>query len=531
MSLPETAVDSPLGHGLADRSNHHTYESEIVTSLYQACWVQLSRLSNALASPNPRCQWLVTDIQSKLIIFGGSFDGGKLEFCLGADNELRHDVLLVLCEIGTILAYNVFRCATETLLTYKDDEITTRLSDALSSTKNILDNESSSDTSEDSSASEDSERTIDSRFSRALERQCLRPIAKNVDLLMSLYPTLEQLYRDKHQPPRAEFRQAIQDTSVTALSYVHDERDEVSVADKRHGKQPGEVNEQRHEHLSAPGLTDVSRQDLPKGVPKGVEMPHSSVSQPISRFRDLTLGGSMALKPLKAPSLVSKQRPIGEDIHDWASNLKSEDIEGTDQNDDSTLNVPDADTSQLTPVPWPRDHRSPVHRRRHDDVFMASSVISTRRPRDDEYAVMTYYSRHADKCNICADPYSAFKQDVLLCDRGYKYARDVAKYIYSKGGKPFSLLDKENGDRVQIQIPADCQIIYNLVKAFDHVDEAERIVTSSTEKRDQSVTMRAGEACTSAMKKRGDDDKGIMPLKVMPMKHHEKKDVTPANLT
>ncbi|KAK4946907.1 hypothetical protein LTR10_014049 [Elasticomyces elasticus] len=101
-------------------------------------------------------------------------------------------------------------------------------------------------------------------------------------------------------------------------------------------------------------------------------------------------------------------------------------------------------------------------------VAFATDVTSIRRPRDDEYSVMTYYARHADRCNICANPYTAFKQDLPLCDRGYKYARDVAKYIYAKGGKPFSIIDKQNGDRVQIEVPADCQVINSLVKAFDH---------------------------------------------------------------
>ncbi|KAI1610357.1 hypothetical protein EDD36DRAFT_323245 [Exophiala viscosa] len=100
-------------------------------------------------------------------------------------------------------------------------------------------------------------------------------------------------------------------------------------------------------------------------------------------------------------------------------------------------------------------------------VAFATSVTSIRRPRDDEYSVMSYYARHADKCIICANPYDAFKQDISLCDRGYKYARDVAQYIYAKGGKPFSIIDKKNGDPSQVEVPADCQVINSLVKAFD----------------------------------------------------------------
>jgi len=55
-----------------------------------------------------------------------------------------------------------------------------------------------------------------------------------------------------------------------------------------------------------------------------------------------------------------------------------------------------------------------------------------------------------------------------LCDRGHAYARDVGKYIYSKAGKPFALLDRQmTGDRVQVEVPADCDSVRGLIKAFD----------------------------------------------------------------
>jgi hypothetical protein len=79
---------------------------------------------------------------------------------------------------------------------------------------------------------------------------------------------------------------------------------------------------------------------------------------------------------------------------------------------------------------------------------------------------MRTFARHASHCKHCADPYYAWKTDGELCDRGHTYARDVAKYIYSKGGNPHSVVDKNRGMRNEIEIPVDCEVIRSLTKAF-----------------------------------------------------------------
>ncbi|KIX06017.1 uncharacterized protein Z518_03991 [Rhinocladiella mackenziei CBS 650.93] len=99
-------------------------------------------------------------------------------------------------------------------------------------------------------------------------------------------------------------------------------------------------------------------------------------------------------------------------------------------------------------------------------VEFAKEVTSIRPPRDDELWVMTQFARHAAKCDDCRDPYGAFKQDRLLCDKGNALARDVANYLYSKGDKPFSVINKKEGERMQVEVPADCKVIESLVKAF-----------------------------------------------------------------
>ena len=101
------------------------------------------------------------------------------------------------------------------------------------------------------------------------------------------------------------------------------------------------------------------------------------------------------------------------------------------------------------------------------NVNFAPEVNSYRAARDDELSVMEHFTKHAAKCPYCRDPYTAYRQDQPLCSRGVAYAKDVANYLYAKGGKPFSIIDRRNGEYVQVQIPAGCEVISLLVKAFD----------------------------------------------------------------
>ncbi|KIW73475.1 hypothetical protein PV04_01589 [Phialophora macrospora] len=101
------------------------------------------------------------------------------------------------------------------------------------------------------------------------------------------------------------------------------------------------------------------------------------------------------------------------------------------------------------------------------NVGFAKEVDSYRAPRDDELSVMEHFAKHAAKCDYCRNPYDAWRHDRPLCSRGLSYARDVATYLYAKGGKPFSVIDRQNGDRVQVQVPVGCEAVSLLIKAFD----------------------------------------------------------------
>lgn len=100
-------------------------------------------------------------------------------------------------------------------------------------------------------------------------------------------------------------------------------------------------------------------------------------------------------------------------------------------------------------------------------VGFATEVQSIRQPRDDENSVMSHFAKHASRCSLCNDPYDGYRRDIPLCTRGNALAKDVANYIYAKGGKPYSVIDRKRGERIQIQIPAGMEAVSLLVKAFD----------------------------------------------------------------
>jgi len=100
-------------------------------------------------------------------------------------------------------------------------------------------------------------------------------------------------------------------------------------------------------------------------------------------------------------------------------------------------------------------------------VGFATEVQSIREPRDDENSVMSYFAKHAARCPSCQNPYDTYKQDRDLCPKGNALAKDVANYIYAKGGKPYSVIDRKRGERIQIRIPLGMEVISLLVKAID----------------------------------------------------------------
>ena len=90
-----------------------------------------------------------------------------------------------------------------------------------------------------------------------------------------------------------------------------------------------------------------------------------------------------------------------------------------------------------------------------------------REPHDDEWHVMTAYERHSSRCLQCVKSLKMQQGDWTLCDRGYKYARDVANYLYAHDGKHFSIVASENGRRIQIKIPQKVLMVRRLLAAIE----------------------------------------------------------------
>ncbi|MCJ1245374.1 hypothetical protein MMC30_002578 [Trapelia coarctata] len=96
-----------------------------------------------------------------------------------------------------------------------------------------------------------------------------------------------------------------------------------------------------------------------------------------------------------------------------------------------------------------------------------TSPVYSRLPRDDEAYVMKKFAHHASHCASCANPYEVYRSGQTLCPKGHQYALDVAQYVYSKGGKHYSAVDRDGHQLVQIEIPANCDAVRSLLRAME----------------------------------------------------------------
>jgi hypothetical protein len=101
-------------------------------------------------------------------------------------------------------------------------------------------------------------------------------------------------------------------------------------------------------------------------------------------------------------------------------------------------------------------------------VSFAVSAQAARQPDDEEHYVMSRFAKHASHCVRCNDPVEAYLSSGALCESGNKYAREVAQYVYSKNGKAYSVVDRQQRhEKIQIEVPVTCAVIKTLCKAVD----------------------------------------------------------------
>ena len=111
---------------------------------------------------------------------------------------------------------------------------------------------------------------------------------------------------------------------------------------------------------------------------------------------------------------------------------------------------------------------SPSGRPRNRSVDFAMSPAYSRLPHDDELFVMKAFSRHASHCPSCARPNDTYRRGGTLCPRGHQRGLDVAQYLYNKTGRAFSIVERQAGQRVHVEIPSSCEAVRGLLKAMEN---------------------------------------------------------------
>lgn len=99
--------------------------------------------------------------------------------------------------------------------------------------------------------------------------------------------------------------------------------------------------------------------------------------------------------------------------------------------------------------------------------FAPIPATYSRLPHDDELYVMKAFARHASHCSPCAHPYEVHRKGGSLCSKGHQRALDVTQYVFNKAGQTFSVVDLEGDRRVQMEIPVDCAVVRELLKAME----------------------------------------------------------------
>lgn len=164
--------------------------------------------------------------------------------------------------------------------------------------KQVLEAESSDTDATVVSSSEDGVKSDTQDSNKTLVKAVLRPMSTSVDLLLSLTPTLEQTYRNKHRSTRKPKKhQPGIAVTTAALHYVHYVASKFPLADNLLVERLGEASWQRHERLRAIERNEPLGEALP--------LPAKSVFRPVSIFKDSALGSSLPAESERAPSQAS----------------------------------------------------------------------------------------------------------------------------------------------------------------------------------------------------------------------------------
>ena len=102
------------------------------------------------------------------------------------------------------------------------------------------------------------------------------------------------------------------------------------------------------------------------------------------------------------------------------------------------------------------------------EKFDPGLAVYSRLPHDDELYVMRAFARHSSHCVQCDHPLEVYRRGRTLCPKGHQRAVDLAQYLYNKEGCTYSVVDLEKNMRVQVEIPAGCELVRELLQAMDN---------------------------------------------------------------
>lgn len=94
-------------------------------------------------------------------------------------------------------------------------------------------------------------------------------------------------------------------------------------------------------------------------------------------------------------------------------------------------------------------------------------ILIVREPHDDELYVMYEFERHTSHCSQCSYYLRTHKEGCSICDRGEKYAVDVASYLYSKNGRAHSVIAREHKKPMLVNIPSNRRAVQELLLAIE----------------------------------------------------------------
>ena len=183
-------------------------------------------------------------------------------------------------------------------------ELVSDLENYIEQAKNVVAQDASdTDSTGSLSSNDDDVRQKTLRAGRRLGTFEVQLVARHVDLLLQLCPSIEQVYENKHTTQLSGFRDVpVLQVTKASDSYASAVQAKFPWADQSLVQRLGEANWERHERLRNLEKTapDSAEQLLTQDLP-----PPKSQFQPVSVFRDSALGGSIAPRSQSAPSAAS----------------------------------------------------------------------------------------------------------------------------------------------------------------------------------------------------------------------------------